>query len=173
MIVEDRYGNGSTIVTSQLPVDAWHDVIDEPTFADAILDRLVHNVHRLPLDGPPCARSSMRNGARRHEYRPTHRHARAPRQRYGAHAPPRAAPAKPHPLGLTERSPDGIRKPRSAASSRGDRILRVWAISEEGLFFFYNGLRFDGSRFAGSDYYALKVEEDGTYTPVAFELHRR
>ncbi|MGK7296053.1 MAG: IS21-like element helper ATPase IstB [Candidatus Wenzhouxiangella sp. M2_3B_020] len=51
-IVEDRYGNGSIIVTSQLPVDAWHDVIDEPTFADAILDRLVHNAHRLPLDGP-------------------------------------------------------------------------------------------------------------------------
>lgn len=51
-IIEDRYGNGSIIVTSQLPVDAWHDVIDEPTFADAILDRLVHNAHRLPLDGP-------------------------------------------------------------------------------------------------------------------------
>ena len=51
-IVEDRYGNGSILVTSQLPVDAWHDVIDEPTFADAILDRLVHNAHRLPLDGP-------------------------------------------------------------------------------------------------------------------------
>jgi DNA replication protein DnaC len=51
-IVEDRYGNGSILVTSQLPVDAWHEVIGEPTFADAILDRLVHNAHRLPLDGP-------------------------------------------------------------------------------------------------------------------------
>jgi DNA replication protein DnaC len=51
-IVEDRYGAGSTIITSQLPLDAWHDVIDEPTFADAILDRLIHNAHRLPLDGP-------------------------------------------------------------------------------------------------------------------------
>jgi DNA replication protein DnaC len=50
-IVEDRYGNGSILLTSQLPVDAWHDVIGEPTFADAILDRLVHNAHRLPLDG--------------------------------------------------------------------------------------------------------------------------
>ena len=50
-IVEDRYGNGSILFTSQLPVDAWHDVIGEPTFADAILDRLVHNAHRLPLDG--------------------------------------------------------------------------------------------------------------------------
>lgn len=51
-IVEDRYGSGSTIITSQLPVDTWHEVVDEPTFADAILDRLVHNAHRLPLDGP-------------------------------------------------------------------------------------------------------------------------
>jgi IstB-like ATP binding protein len=40
----------------QLPVDAWHAVIDEPTFADAILDRLVHNAYRLTLAGP-----SLRN----------------------------------------------------------------------------------------------------------------
>lgn len=51
-ITEDRYQSGATIITSQLPVEAWHDVIDEPTFADAILDRLIHNSHRLPLDGP-------------------------------------------------------------------------------------------------------------------------
>ncbi len=51
-IVEDRYGNGATLVTSQLPVEAWHDIVDEPTFADAILDRLIHNAHRLSLDGP-------------------------------------------------------------------------------------------------------------------------
>ena len=51
-IVEDRYQSGSTVITSQLPIDTWHDVIDEPTFADAILDRLIHNAHRLPLDGP-------------------------------------------------------------------------------------------------------------------------
>ena len=51
-IVEDRYGAGSTLITSQLPVDSWHEVIGEPTFADAILDRLVHNAYRLALDGP-------------------------------------------------------------------------------------------------------------------------
>jgi DNA replication protein DnaC len=50
-IVEDRYGAASTVITSQLPIDAWHDVIGEPTFADAILDRIVHNAHRLNLDG--------------------------------------------------------------------------------------------------------------------------
>jgi DNA replication protein DnaC len=51
-IVEDRCGTGSTLFTSQLPVDAWHAVIDEPTFAVAILDRLVHTAYRLDLDGP-------------------------------------------------------------------------------------------------------------------------
>jgi DNA replication protein DnaC len=51
-IVEDRYGAGSTLITSQLPTDTWHEVIDEPTFADAILDRVVHNAYRLALEGP-------------------------------------------------------------------------------------------------------------------------
>ena len=51
-IVEDRYGTGSMLITSQLPVKKWHDVIGEPTFADAILDRIVHNAYRLELDGP-------------------------------------------------------------------------------------------------------------------------
>jgi IstB-like ATP binding protein len=49
-IVEDRYGAGSTLITSQLPVEAWHEVIGEPTFADAILDRIVHNAYRFALD---------------------------------------------------------------------------------------------------------------------------
>ena len=51
-IVEDRHGRGSTLITSQLPVSAWHEIIGEPTLADAILDRLVHNAHRVALDGP-------------------------------------------------------------------------------------------------------------------------
>jgi DNA replication protein DnaC len=50
-IVEDRHNRGSTILTSQLPVDHWHDAIANPTIADAILDRLVHNAHRLSLTG--------------------------------------------------------------------------------------------------------------------------
>ena len=57
-IVEDRDGRGSILITSQLPVTAWHNVIDEPTFADAILDRLVHNAYRLELDGQSMRRSS-------------------------------------------------------------------------------------------------------------------
>ncbi len=51
-IVEDRYQNAATLITSQLPLAKWHDVIGEPTLADAILDRIVHNAHRLELDGP-------------------------------------------------------------------------------------------------------------------------
>jgi DNA replication protein DnaC len=50
-IVEERYGRGSTMITSQLPIKAWHDVIGEPTFADAIPDRIVHNAYRIELEG--------------------------------------------------------------------------------------------------------------------------
>jgi DNA replication protein DnaC len=50
-ILDDRHGCSSTIVTSQLPVDHWHELIGNPTIADAILDRLVHNAHRLILKG--------------------------------------------------------------------------------------------------------------------------
>lgn len=50
-IIEDRHGKQSTIITSQLPVKQWHDVIGEKTIADAILDRIVHNAHRIELKG--------------------------------------------------------------------------------------------------------------------------
>lgn len=50
-IVEDRHGKSSTIITSQLPVRGWHEVIGDQTIADAILDRLVHNAHRIELKG--------------------------------------------------------------------------------------------------------------------------
>jgi DNA replication protein DnaC len=51
-IVEDRHGRGSILITSQLPVTTWHEVIGEPTLGDAILDRIVHSAYRLELDGP-------------------------------------------------------------------------------------------------------------------------
>jgi len=50
-VVEDRHGAASTIITSQLPVEHWHEVIGDPTIADALLDRLVHNAHRVTLKG--------------------------------------------------------------------------------------------------------------------------
>jgi len=50
-ILEDRHGLKSTLITSQLPIDHWHDIIGDPTLADAILDRLVHNAYKLNLEG--------------------------------------------------------------------------------------------------------------------------
>jgi DNA replication protein DnaC len=50
-IVEERYGRGATLITSQLPADRWYDLIGDPTIADAILDRIVHNAHRIQLRG--------------------------------------------------------------------------------------------------------------------------
>lgn len=51
-VLDDRHNRRSTIVTSQLPVSKWHEQIGEPTLADSILDRLVHNAHRIDLKGP-------------------------------------------------------------------------------------------------------------------------
>jgi DNA replication protein DnaC len=50
-IVEDRYGSGSLLITSQIPVDHWHSMIGDLTLADAILDRIVHNAYRVDLSG--------------------------------------------------------------------------------------------------------------------------
>jgi DNA replication protein DnaC len=59
-VIDDRHGRGSTIVASQIPLDRWHEQIADPTYADAILDRLVHNAYRLELRG-----KSMRDPAAR------------------------------------------------------------------------------------------------------------
>jgi DNA replication protein DnaC len=56
-ILEERYGRRSTIITSQLPISVWHEVIGDPTYADAILDRLVHNAHRIELVGDSMRRT--------------------------------------------------------------------------------------------------------------------
>jgi len=50
-IIEDRHNNGSIIVTSQIPVQGWYDIIGEKTIADAVLDRLIHQSHRIELHG--------------------------------------------------------------------------------------------------------------------------
>ena len=59
-IVEERYGRGSTMITSQLPIKAWHDVIGEPTFADAILDRIIHNAYRIELEGQSMRKTTTK-----------------------------------------------------------------------------------------------------------------
>lgn len=51
-VLEDRYGQRSTVVTSQVPTKTWHEMLQDPTVADAICDRLVHNAHVLALKGP-------------------------------------------------------------------------------------------------------------------------
>lgn len=58
-ICEDRYATRSTIVTSQLPVTHWHEQIGEPTLADSILDRLVHNAYRIELEGASLRKSKI------------------------------------------------------------------------------------------------------------------
>ena len=50
-VIEDRYERRSTVIISQLPVNQWYDLMDNPTVADALLDRLIHNAHRLELQG--------------------------------------------------------------------------------------------------------------------------
>jgi DNA replication protein DnaC len=63
-ILEERYGRRSTLLTSQVPVDKWHEVIGDPTYADAILDRIVHNAHRIELTGDSLRRMRPRAPSR-------------------------------------------------------------------------------------------------------------
>ena len=63
-ILEERYGRRSTILTSQVPVDKWHEVIGNPTYADAILDRLVHNAYRIDLTGDSLRRTRPKSAAK-------------------------------------------------------------------------------------------------------------
>ncbi|MFN8166758.1 MAG: IS21-like element helper ATPase IstB [Bacteroidia bacterium] len=58
-IMEDRHGKSSTIITSQLPVSKWYEVIGEQTIADAILDRLVHDSHRIEMKGESLRRKRI------------------------------------------------------------------------------------------------------------------
>jgi len=60
-IIEDRHGKQSTIIASQLPVEAWHQAIGEQTIADAILDRLVHSAHRIDIKGESMRKKQKNN----------------------------------------------------------------------------------------------------------------
>ena len=59
-IVEDRYDARSIMITSQVPVDRWYEIIGDPTIADAILDRLVHNAYRIELSGESLQKTTAR-----------------------------------------------------------------------------------------------------------------
>ena len=58
-LIEDRHGLCTTLIASQLPVDNWHEYIGEATLSDAILDRLIHNAHRLPCKANRCGDGSI------------------------------------------------------------------------------------------------------------------
>jgi DNA replication protein DnaC len=62
-LLDDRVGVRSTLVTSQLPIETWHDYIGDPTLADAILDRLVHSAHKIHLEGQESMRKHAAAGA--------------------------------------------------------------------------------------------------------------
>jgi DNA replication protein DnaC len=69
-LLDDRVGLRATLITSQLPIEQWHDYIGDPTLADAILDRLVHRSHRIHLQGKESMRG--RKGAATKERTATH-----------------------------------------------------------------------------------------------------
>lgn len=61
-VIEDRHGATSTLITSQLPVENWHDHIGDPTIADAILDRIIHSAHRIQLKGGSMRKKQKLDG---------------------------------------------------------------------------------------------------------------
>jgi hypothetical protein len=58
-IIEVRYDSGSMLPTSQVPIDRWHDIVGNPTLADAILDRVIHNAYRIELAGGSMVKRRM------------------------------------------------------------------------------------------------------------------
>jgi DNA replication protein DnaC len=66
-VVEDRYERASTLITSQLPVKSWHEVIGDATLADAICDRLVHCAHSIELKGPSLRETKARHAGKKTE----------------------------------------------------------------------------------------------------------
>ena len=63
--LEDRHDRRATLVTSQLPVEHWHAYLNDPTLADAILDRIVHGSHRLALKGESLRKKTTDKGSRK------------------------------------------------------------------------------------------------------------
>jgi DNA replication protein DnaC len=55
-VIDDRHQRASTILATQVPIERWHDMIGDPTYADAILDRLIHNAYRITLTGDSMRR---------------------------------------------------------------------------------------------------------------------
>ena len=60
-VLEDRHGITSTIISSQIPTEKWHDTIGDPTIADAVMDRLVHNAHMISMKGESMRKLTAKN----------------------------------------------------------------------------------------------------------------
>lgn len=60
-VIEDRHGTRSTLITSQLPISGWHEYVNNPTIADALLDRLLSQAHRMELKGESLRRKVPEN----------------------------------------------------------------------------------------------------------------
>ena len=121
-IVEDRYDAGSLLITSQVPVERWYEIIGDPTLADAILDRIVHNAYRIELAATACASS-------RRTPKPTPEHAQERKCR--------EAQARPHPRRQKRTANDcraqltarpggstGTSRARRRVSRKGRRVAR-------------------------------------------------
>ena len=67
-VVDDRHQRASTILVTQIPIERWHDTIGDPTYADAILDRLVHNAYRIELRGDSMRRRKPGPSGEEKEY---------------------------------------------------------------------------------------------------------
>ena len=65
-IMDDRHGSASTVMVSQLPVDQWYVTVGDNTLADALLDRLIHNAHRLALKGESMRKKRVKLTEREH-----------------------------------------------------------------------------------------------------------
>lgn len=63
-VLDDRHGQGATLITSQLPVEEWHQIIGDATVADAIMDRLAHNAYRIALEGESVRKLKARAGTK-------------------------------------------------------------------------------------------------------------
>jgi hypothetical protein len=120
-ICDERYQTRSTMLTSQLAVAAWHAQIGDPTVADSILDRLVHNAHRLELNGNRCGRSAEANRMQRTSREPGFYSADAEGRGLNHRPLPSALPIPADRFQLTDGDQFSIMKLSSVASLRTDR----------------------------------------------------
>lgn len=113
-LLDDRVGTKATLITSQLAVNKWHAWLDEPTVADAILDRIVHGSHRIEPKGPRCARPRSRIDDRFAQHEP-------PTRRSREHGLPTAAVVR---SSLSDARPPPWTSLRCVPSNRKHRLRR-------------------------------------------------